>query len=66
MLHKRSLKLIKRRYKIGKGGSSTSVQPYILPPQHDKVKFKEIRDKVLVQKTEQEPKLAEVKLTDSA
>ncbi len=47
-LHKRSLKLIKRKYKHGKGGTSNIVPPYVLPPQHDIQKFKEVKEKIKV------------------
>lgn len=65
-LHKRSLKLLKRKYKNGKGTSSLVVAPLVVMPQHDKIKFKEMKDKVVAadkKKAEEGAKLSDVKVS---
>lgn len=63
MLHKGSLKLIKKtRYKSGKGGNATTPAPYVLPSQHNIDTFREIKAKVAAKAKEDQPaKLSEVK-----
>ena len=48
LLHKGSLKLTPRReYKDGKGSKAQIVNPYVLPQQWDKLRFQELRKKLV-------------------
>jgi hypothetical protein len=67
-LHKRSLKLIKRHYKHPQNSKSEIVKPFVLPEHFCRIKYKEMQTKYQKKAEEmqaKEPKLSDVKVTDS-